>query len=195
VDTVKPGVARAAIAAGAGMINDVSNLRDGVGLAEQAAEGGAYLVLMHSRGTPETMQRQTAYSDVVQEIAEALMKSAQKAIGCGVPKEKIWLDPGIGFAKTAEQSIEILCRLEEITALDHPVLVGPSRKSFIGKITGADIHNRLGGTAAAVTAAVMKGASAVRVHDVATMRQASLIARELSRAGGVVTSKREAANA
>ena len=176
VDTVKPGVARAALDAGATMVNDVSNLRDGPGLAEVAAEGDAHLVLMHSRGRPADMQQMTDYRDVVADVIDALRLAVATAKRAGVREEKIWIDPGIGFAKTVEQNLELLRRLDEIVALGYPVLVGPSRKSFIGKISDADVSDRLGGTVAATTAAIMNGASAVRVHDVAVARQAALVA-------------------
>ncbi len=179
VDTRKPGVADAALEAGAGMLNDVSNLRD-IRLAELVAAARAHLVLMHSRGTPEIMQQLTQYEDVVKEVIEELMISVETALACGVPRDRIWLDPGIGFAKTAAHNLEIFRRLEEITSLGYPVLIGPSRKSFIGAFSGADIDNRIGGTAAAVTAGIMKGASAVRVHDVSVMRQATTIARAIT---------------
>lgn len=179
VDTVKPEVARAAVEAGAHMLNDVSTLRNGVALAELAAEHNTYLVLMHSRGTPETMQQLTDYDDVVSDVISELSTSVDKAMACGVARDRIWLDPGIGFAKTADQNLALIERLEELTALGFPVLVGPSRKSFIGKICSAEIDDRLGGTAAAVTVSIMKGASAVRVHDVSVMKQATQIARAI----------------
>jgi dihydropteroate synthase len=177
VDTVKPEVAEAALSCGASMVNDVSNLRDSDGLAAAAARHDAHLILMHSRGTPRTMTGLTTYTDVVQEVCRELLVSVDKASAAGVAPHRIWIDPGIGFAKTAEQSIEILARLDEIVALGYPVLVGPSRKSFIGEIANADVHHRIGGTAAAVTTAILFGARAVRVHDVAVMRQAVLVAR------------------
>ncbi len=176
VDTVKPEVAEAAVAAGAQMINDVSNLRDSDHSARIAARYGAHLVLMHSRGTPETMTGLCDYADVVTDVLRELSSSVEKARSLGVHKERIWLDPGIGFAKTAEQSVELLARLDEIVALGYKVLVGPSRKSFIGKISGADVDDRVGGTAAAVSTAVFLGAKAVRVHDVSVMRQAAAVA-------------------
>jgi dihydropteroate synthase len=176
IDTVKPEVAEAAVAAGARMINDVSGLRGGPGLAAIAAASGADLVIMHSRGTPADMQQSTGYGDVVADVMAELAPSIETALGAGVPRERIWLDPGIGFAKTVAQNLELMARLEELVALGYPILVGPSRKSFIGALTGAPAGERLGGTAAAVALCVIHGARAVRVHDVATMRQAALIA-------------------
>jgi dihydropteroate synthase len=182
VDTVKPEVAEAAVAAGARMINDVSGLRGGPELAEVAAASGADLVLMHSRGTPSDMQADPAhleYSDVVADAIAELEPSVERALGAGVSRERIWLDPGIGFAKTAAQNLELMARLEELAALGYPVLVGPSRKSFIGTLTGAPTGERLGGTAAAVAISILHGARGVRVHDVAEMRQAASIAAAL----------------
>lgn len=176
VDTVKPEVARAAAEAGVHIINDVSMLRNGVELAAVAAEFGTELVLMHSRKTPRDMQEDINYADVVRDVIDELLGAARSAITAGVEKERIWLDPGIGFAKTAEHNIELLARLDELVATGFPILVGPSRKSFIGKIGGDEAGNRLGGTAAALTVAIMRGARVIRIHDVATMRQASRIA-------------------
>jgi dihydropteroate synthase len=179
IDTTKPEVAEAAVAAGARMINDVSGLRHGDALARIAARSGAHLVLMHSRGTPADMQKDPAhleYSDVVADVAAELSRSADRAIAAGVRRDRIWIDPGIGFAKTPEQNYALLARLGEIAALGYPVLVGPSRKAFIGAATGAPVGDRLGGTAAAVALSVLNGARGVRVHDVAAMRQAALVA-------------------
>jgi len=180
VDTTKPRVAREAVAAGAGMINDVSTLRGGDELARIAAECEVDLVIMHSRMTPADMQRDPRYGDLLAEVSGELLEAAGRALRAGVPRERIWLDPGIGFAKTAAQNVELLSRTRELAGLGHPLMVGPSRKSFIGSLTGAPVHDRLGGTAAAVAAAVLGGARAVRVHDVAVMRQAAIVAHELS---------------
>jgi dihydropteroate synthase len=191
IDTTKPEVAEAAIAAGARMINDVSGLRGGDGLAALAARAGAQLVLMHSRGTPADMQRNSAhleYTDVVADVASELARAAAVALAAGVPRERIWIDPGIGFAKTPEHNYALLARLPELAALGFPVLVGPSRKSFIGAATGAAVGDRLAGTAAAVAISVFGGARGVRVHDVAPMRQAAdtafALRGGLRRAGG-----------
>jgi dihydropteroate synthase len=176
IDTTKPEVAAAAVEAGARMINDVSCLRGGRALAEIAARRGADLVVMHSRGTPADMQKDPAhleYADVVAEVAAELARAAAMALEAGVPRERIWLDPGIGFAKTPEQNYALFARLPELVALGFPVLVGPSRKSFIGAATGAPVHDRLGGTAAAVALSIFLGARGVRVHDVGVMRQAA----------------------
>ena len=190
VDTVKPQVAKAALDAGASMVNDVSNLRDGDETARIAARHGACLVLMHSRGTPRTMREMTEYTDVVAEVCASLEAAANRAIAAGMDRSRIWLDPGIGFAKTAAQSMTLLARIDSLVALGYPVLVGPSRKSFIGELDGAPVHRRLGGTAAAVTAAVMLGARAIRVHDVQEMRQAALLARAVAAARASASEER-----
>ncbi|MDJ0765703.1 MAG: dihydropteroate synthase [Myxococcota bacterium] len=180
IDTVKPGVASAAVDAGARMINDVSMLRYGNGLAKVAATANVDIILMHSRKTPQDMQLNIQYADVVRDVIAELLKAVDVAESAGVRKDQIWLDPGIGFAKTAANSVALLARLEEMTGLGFPVVVGPSRKSFIGDIAKGDVSDRIGGTAAAVTAAILGNATAVRVHDVATMKQAALIAFEIA---------------
>ena len=189
VDTVKPEVAKAALDAGASMVNDVSNLRDSDELARIAAQHDAHLILMHSRGTPRTMGALTAYSDVVAEVRASLADAANRAAAAGMEHSRIWIDPGIGFAKTAAQSMTLLARLDSLVSLGYPVLVGPSRKSFIGELDGSPVDRRLGGTAAAVTAAVMLGARAIRVHDVPEMRQAALLARAVVAARGSASEK------
>lgn len=191
IDTTKPAVARAAIAAGAGMINDVSTLREGDALARLAADSGVELVIMHSRGTPADMQRDPRYVDLLGEVSGELLEAAGRAKRAGVPPERIWLDPGIGFAKTAAQCAELLARTSELAGLGHPLLVGPSRKSFIGAVDGSPAGERLGGTAAAVAAAVLGGARAVRVHDVASLRQAALVAHAIARAAAGTGQGRE----
>jgi dihydropteroate synthase len=176
IDTTKSHVAEAAVEAGASMINDVSGLRSDPALARLAASGSIPIVLMHSRKTPEDMQQDIHYDDLFAEILGELKASVRIACEAGVCMSSIIVDPGIGFAKTAMQNIEILSRLGFLASLGRPVMVGPSRKSFIGAVTGADVGNRAGGTAAAVAAAVMGGASFLRVHDVSMMKQAAAIA-------------------
>ena len=180
VDTTKPEVAAAALAHGAGMLNDVSCLRADNEIAVLAAKSGAVLVLMHSRGTPETMGSMTDYTDPVAEVNAELLVAVSRAEAAGVQRDRIWLDPGIGFAKTAEQSLTLIARLRALAALGFPVLVGPSRKSFIGEVAPSEPNDRIGGTAAAVTAAILGGAHAVRVHDVRIMRQAAQVARAIA---------------
>ncbi len=181
VDTTKPEVAQQAVDVGAGMINDVSTLRGGKELASIAAVHDAKLLIMHSRKLPADMQEDISYGDVVADVAKELEGAVLIAQEAGVPRGNIWLDPGIGFAKTPEHTLQLLGRLREIVALGYPVVVGPSRKSFIGELTGAPVDQRIGGTAAAVTVSIMNGARAVRVHDVATMKQVVTIAHEILR--------------
>jgi dihydropteroate synthase len=183
IDTSKPAVARAALAAGAAMVNDVQALADPE-LARVVAEAGVPVVLMHMRGTPRDMRDRAVYGDVVSEVRSELAEALERAVRAGIREDRIVLDPGIGFAKTAGQSVEVLARLPELARLGRPLLVGPSRKSFIGALTGAPAGDRLPGTLAAVTAAVLGGATFIRVHDVAAARQASLVAAALRASGG-----------
>jgi dihydropteroate synthase len=170
IDTSKPAVARKCLALGASLINDVTGLRDPEMIAA-ALDYHAGIVIMHMRGTPQTMQQQTHYQDVVAEVKQYLTAKAETARSAGL--RPIILDPGIGFAKTAAQSFEILRRLEEFRDLGYPVLVGPSRKSFLGSLPGAaPPEQRLEAGLAAVTIAALKGASIVRVHDVKECRRA-----------------------
>jgi len=183
VDTSKVEVARAALRAGAALVNDVRGLAD-PRLAEVVAEAGVPVVLMHMRGTPADMQSRAVYGDVVAEVADELRQALARAAAAGIPAERTILDPGIGFAKRPEHSLELLARLGELRALGRPLLVGPSRKSFIGHVTGASVGERLPGTLAAVAAAVLAGAEMVRVHDVAEARQAARIAAAIREAPG-----------
>lgn len=182
IDTVKAEVARGTLAAGAAVINDVSCGRSEALLEAVAASPDAELVLMHTRGRGECHGDNVRYGDVVQEVRDELMVALERAERCGLKRERVWLDPGIGFAKTAAQSLALLSRIDVLLATDQRVLVGPSRKSFIGEIardaSGAvpPAGRRLGGTAAAVTVAVLAGVQAIRVHDVAEMRQAAELA-------------------
>jgi len=153
-------------------------------MARVVADAGAPVVLMHMRGTPRDMKERARYQDLLGEVRAELRDAMDRAVGAGVREDRILLDPGIGFAKTAEQSVEVLGRLPELLSLGRPLLVGPSRKSFIGAITGAPPAERLAGTLAAVTAAVLGGAAFVRVHDVAASRQAARVAAALRASGG-----------
>jgi dihydropteroate synthase len=175
VDTSKPEVARAALDAGADLVNDVQGL-SAPGMAELIAARGAPAVLMHMRGTPADMASRAVYGDVVGEVRAELEAALRRAERAGVSRERIVLDPGLGFAKTAEQSLALLAGLGRLLEPGCPLLVGPSRKSFIGKLTGAPVEGRLPGTLAAVAACVLAGAAFVRVHDVAAARQAALVA-------------------
>jgi dihydropteroate synthase len=178
IDTMKPAVARAAVAAGATMWNDVCALRFAPESLATAAELGCEVVLMHMQGEPRTMQAAPRYEDVVAEVAAFLAARAEAAMAAGVARERIWLDPGIGFGKTAAHSLALLRRLDQIVALGFPVLVGASRKSAIARIArdkSAEAQ-RLGGSIAAALAAARAGAAMLRVHDVAETRQALAIA-------------------
>ena len=183
IDTSRASVARAALDTGAAMVNDVRGLADPE-LAAVVAGAGVPVVLMHMRGTPRDMREMAVYGDVVAEVRTELGEAMARAIRAGVREDRIVLDPGIGFAKTAEQSVTVLARLSELAGLGRPILVGPSRKSFIGAITGAPAEERLAGTLAAVTAAVLGGATFVRVHDVGAARQAARVATALRASGG-----------
>ncbi len=171
VDTYKPLVARQALAAGASIINVIKGPRVNEGLLENVARCHAGLVLMHMRGTPSTMPSRTKYGDVVSDVKSELKKALEHCKECGVKKTNIIIDPGIGFAKTVDQNLILLKRLKEFSSLGYPVLVGTSRKSFIGKTLGLDVNDRIMGTAATVALAVLSGASIVRVHDVKAMKQ------------------------
>jgi dihydropteroate synthase len=166
VDTRKAAVARAALDSGADIINDISALEDDETMAALCAERGAAVVLMHKKGNPQTMQKAPSYGDVVAEVAAYLRDRAKRAEEAGIGPEKIILDPGIGFGKKTGDNLELLACLAEICGKDYPVLVGLSRKTFVGDITGRDATGRLAGTLAANAAAVMKGADIIRVHDV-----------------------------
>ena len=169
VDTTKATVARAALDAGAEIINDISALRFDERIADEAARTGAGLVLMHSRGTPATMHRLPPVADIFPEVIESLRRSIELAEARGVARRSIALDPGIGFGKSQTQNLELLARLDQLAAefAEFPLLVGTSRKSFIGRLLGdAPVEARLHGTMATVTAAILNGAHIVRVHDV-----------------------------
>lgn len=176
VDTSKPSVAAAALDAGASIVNDVTALRGDAAMATLCAERGATVVLMHMRGNPRTMQREPVYEDVVAEVKEFLAERLECAVAAGIAAERVWLDPGIGFGKTLEHNGELLRRLAELRELGRPLLVGASRKSFIGRIDGSPADARLGGTIAASVLAAAEGADVLRVHDVAEMAQASAVA-------------------
>ena len=183
IDTYKADVARAALDAGASIVNDVSGLRYDPALARVAADRGAALVLMHTRGRPKTMYADAVYDDVVAEVAEELKASIAVAVEAGVPSDRIVVDPGVGFAKRPEHSYGVLARLAELAAaLARPVLIGPSRKSFMrDALEGRPPPERDWGTAAAVTAAVLAGAHIVRVHAVAEMVQVVRVAEDTRR--------------
>ncbi|HET9598772.1 MAG TPA: dihydropteroate synthase [Anaeromyxobacteraceae bacterium] len=184
VDTRKAEVARAALAAGADLVNDVSALGD-PDMAGAVRDAGVPVVLMHMRGTPADMASRAVYGDVVAEVEAELRQAMARAAAAGLPASRVVLDPGIGFAKTAEGSLRLLGGLSGMRRrLGRPLLVGPSRKSFIGKVTGAEVGDRLPGTLAAVAACVLAGVEFVRVHDVAAARQAARVAAAIRDATG-----------
>ncbi len=177
VDTTKAAVAAPCLAAGARWVNDVSALRADPALAGVTADAGAELCLMHMRGEPRTMQADPRYDDVVDDVRAFLEERLSAAVAAGVAEERVWLDPGIGFGKTAEHNLALLGRLDALVALGRPVLVGTSRKSFLGRLTGrAEAADRLAGTLATTVLARARGARGFRVHDVAPARDALLVA-------------------
>ena len=184
IDTVKPEVAAAALAAGASIVNDVRCAED-PRLAEAAAAAGANYVIMHNRGRGEVRLPNTDYGDIVQDVIDELLQAAERVERAGVPRAAVWLDPGLGFAKTAIQSAALLSSLGRFRKTGYRVLVGPSRKSFIAELApnrGGEppsADDRLGGTAAAVAICVAAGVDAVRVHDVHVMSQLVRVAEAL----------------
>jgi dihydropteroate synthase len=169
IDTYKAGTAKAALNAGAAMINDISGLGFDQAMAGVAAEAGVPVILSHIKGEPGNMQADPSYECVMGEISGYLREKTDLGLAAGVAPERIIIDPGIGFGKTVAHNLEILRYLRELTSLGYPVLVGASRKSFIGKILDAEADDRMEGTAAAVTASIINGASIVRVHDTKEM--------------------------
>jgi dihydropteroate synthase len=183
VDTRRAEVARRCLDAGADVVNDVSALGD-AGMASVVAEHGAGLVLMHMRGTPRTMQSLAVYGDVASEVAAELAPRLDRALAAGIDAERIVLDPGVGFAKTAEQNLELIARLDVIAALGRPVLLGASRKAFIGKLLGGiAADERDAGTVGACVVGLARGARIFRVHEVRAARQALDVADAILRAG------------
>ena len=184
IDTTKAEVARQAIAAGAQIINDVSALRFDSAMAQVVAESGAPVVLMHMRGTPKTMQQETCYASLIEELLTFFIDRIAAAEKAGIALDRIIIDPGIGFGKAVEtDNFTILKNLHAFAALGRPVLVGPSRKAFIGRVTGREATGRDAGTAAAVAMAVYNGAHIVRVHNAAMMRDVVRIAAAIKNAG------------
>jgi dihydropteroate synthase len=172
IDTWKLPVAEAAVAAGATLINDIWGLQRSPGLAGLAAREGLGLIVMHN-------QEGTEYADLMGELLASLRRSISVAEAAGLPAERVIVDPGIGFGKTAEQNLVVLRRLAELGALDRPLLVGTSRKSFIGRILDLPVEDRLEGTAASVAVAILRGADIVRVHDVRAMARVVKVAEAL----------------
>jgi dihydropteroate synthase len=182
VDTRKAEVARAALDAGADLINDVSALGDPA-MAGLVAEAGCPIVLMHARGELATMQRDIRFADVVAEVRAELARARDRAVAAGIDARRVILDPGLGFGKTVAQNVALIVRLDALVALGSPVLVGASRKSFLGALAGgAEPGERLPASLAAAARAAAKGAAILRVHDVAATRQFLLVARALAEA-------------
>jgi len=184
VDTRRSRVAAEALDAGAEIVNDVSALAHDPGMAETVRSRGAGVVLMHMRGDPGTMDGLAQYRDVASEVAEELAASRDRALAAGIAREAVVLDPGLGFAKAPEHNLAVLERLGSLTALGHPVMVGPSRKRFLGAVTGRPVDQRDAATAAACVAARLRGARLFRVHDVAAAREALAVADAVLGAAG-----------
>ena len=183
IDTYKSAVAKKAIEAGAQLINDISGLHLDPSLSQVAAKEDVPLVLMHIRGNPETMQKNIHYESLFSEIIQYLKDSIQRAESAGVDSEQIIIDPGIGFGKTVEDNLLILKNLQEFKILGKPLLLGTSRKSFIGKILNADVTERLEGTLSTIVAGVLNGAHIIRCHDVIQVKRAITIADAVRQAG------------
>jgi dihydropteroate synthase len=176
IDTSKVAVAAAAIDAGATLVNDVTALRGDPRMAALIAARGCHVCLMHMLGEPRTMQRDPRYDDVVDDVKAFLATRLAFATAQGIDEQRVWLDPGIGFGKTIDHNLELLSRLDEIVALGRPVVVGTSRKAFLGTITGRDAGGRVAGTIATNVLALARGASVFRVHDVAEAHDALAVA-------------------
>jgi dihydropteroate synthase len=179
IDTSKLAVAEAALDVGAAIVNDVTALRAEPELAGLCAERGSEVVLMHMLGDPRTMQEDPTYEDVVDDVRAFLAERIEFATAAGIDEERIWVDPGIGFGKTVEHNLELLRRLGELAELGRPIVVGTSRKSFIGKLTGAPVDRRIGGTIASSVLAYANGAEILRVHDVGPVCEALAVAEAI----------------
>ncbi len=180
VDTRKPDVAAAALEAGAAVVNDISGARDPA-MLETVRAAGAGLVLMHMRGEPATMQEFTDYADVVSEVRDQLRVRLEAAIAAGIEEDRLVVDPGIGFAKTPDQNLVLLRDIRALFELGRPVLVGPSRKSFIGKVLDVEVDERSEGTSAAVAWLVAQGVHLIRVHDVKEMTRVARLVEAIMR--------------
>jgi dihydropteroate synthase len=179
IDTSKRSVAEAALDVGAAIVNDVTALRAEPELAALCGERDCEVVLMHMLGEPRTMQEDPTYDDVVDDVKAFLAERIEFATAEGIEEERIWVDPGIGFGKTVEHNLELLRRLGELAELGRPIVVGTSRKSFIGKLSGAPVDRRLGGTIASSVVALASGAEVLRVHDVGPVREALTVAEAI----------------
>ncbi len=178
IDTSKARVAARALDAGAAIVNDVTALGDPE-MEGVCAERGCGLVLMHMKGNPRTMQENPTYGDVAAEVRDFLAERVGRAVDAGVGEERIWVDPGIGFGKTTEHNLELIERLGELRELGRPIVLGASRKSFIGRLTGREVGERIGGSLAAAVLGVARGADVLRVHDVRETRDALTVAEAI----------------
>jgi dihydropteroate synthase len=179
VDTTKAEVARRALDAGAAIINDISALRNDSDMPDVVAKTQAGLILMHMQGTPATMQDHPAYTAVVEEVCDFLRSRVEAAVEAGIEAERIAVDPGFGFGKTADHNLTLLGGLSALRVLDRPIVIGPSRKSFVGGILGRPVEEREWGTAATVAVGVFRGAHVVRVHSVRQMKDVARVAEAL----------------
>lgn len=183
IDTMKAAVAQAALAEGAEIVNDISSLNHDSRMAEVVAQSGAAVILMHMRGTPKTMQTgDLVYRSLRGEVISFLKQRIDVAVNKGVCPSQIMIDPGIGFGKSAMDNVRLIKHLRELTILGRPMVVGPSRKSFIGQVTGGGPQERIEGTAAAATAAIMNGCRVIRVHDVKAMKKVAAMSDALAEA-------------
>ena len=180
IDTYKAAVAEAALKAGAAIVNDISGLNYDAAMAQTVASHEAVLIAMHIKGTPKTMQQNPVYENVVDEVKESLSRSVEKARGAGI--EHVWVDPGIGFGKKLEHNLSLIKNLHRLADLHCPIVVGPSRKAFIGMLLNLPVYQRLEGTAAAVAASIFQGANVLRVHDVKEMKRIAVVADAIMRA-------------
>ena len=180
IDTIKPAVARAALRAGASVINDIAANRDDGEMWRVAAESGAGYVCAHMQGTPETMQKNPVYKSVVEEVNEFFGGRLARLAACGVPAEQVALDVGIGFGKRLEDNLQLIARLDAFTKWNRPLLLGASRKSFMGAMSGASPQERLPASLACACWAAQHGAGILRTHDVAATRQAAGLTRALA---------------
>jgi dihydropteroate synthase len=181
IDTYKSGVAKDALDAGACLVNDISGLRFSPDMASVVADAKASVVVMHIKGTPKTMQKDPKYKNVVKEVMDQLKAQTDLARKAGVPKDKILVDPGIGFGKTVEHNCRLIAEVGQLKKLGYPILIGTSRKTFIGKVLGTEVDDRLEGTIATNVVAVLGGVDFVRVHDVKEIKRALTMTDRLAR--------------
>ena len=180
IDTYKAVVAEAALKAGAAIVNDISGLNYDPAMARVVASHDSVLIAMHIKGTPKTMQQNPAYEIVVDEVKERLSQSIEKAREAGI--EHVWIDPGLGFGKKLEHNISLIKNLQRLADLHCPIVIGPSRKAFIGMLLNLPVDQRLEGTAAAVAACIFQGANVLRVHDVKEMKRIAVVTDAIVRA-------------